>query len=212
MHAEHNDTMKMMSDTVLRKIYLSLYLKGLCVRGNWRQNRTATYWPSHIGHNRVSFPFSWAAQPGAWGPTLLGAGFLYHILSPTGLVSKLIWLPVFTEFYNSSTPTFLWVSQIALIQPIHSQGYNILINRTHLLFTKVHFLFWQPVRVVSQYTTGYLVPNLAYIYIYIYIAERKNFKLLFSAGIILTTKVSILYFRPMRMIYSLLLRWLSQAV
>ena len=33
------------SDTVLRKIYLSLYLKGLCVRGSWRPNRTATYWP-----------------------------------------------------------------------------------------------------------------------------------------------------------------------
>ena len=30
------------------------------------------------------------AQSGAWGPTLLGAGFLYSILSPTGLVSKLL--------------------------------------------------------------------------------------------------------------------------
>ena len=45
--------------------------------------------PHSIGHNCVSFPFSWAAQPGAWGPTLQGAGFLYHILSLTGLVSKL---------------------------------------------------------------------------------------------------------------------------
>ena len=40
MHA--NDTIKT-SHTVLRKIYLSLYLKGLCVRGSWRPNRTATY-------------------------------------------------------------------------------------------------------------------------------------------------------------------------
>ena len=45
MHAEHNESMKT-SDTVLRKIYISLYLKGLCVRGSWRLNRTATYWPS----------------------------------------------------------------------------------------------------------------------------------------------------------------------
>ena len=37
----------------------------------------------------VSFLLSRAAQPEAWGLTLLGAGFLYHILSPTGLVSKL---------------------------------------------------------------------------------------------------------------------------
>ena len=33
------------SDTVLRKIYLSLYLKGSKVRGSWRPNRTAIYWP-----------------------------------------------------------------------------------------------------------------------------------------------------------------------
>ena len=32
------------------------------------------------------------------------------------------------------------------------------------------------------------------------VAERKNLKLLFSAGIILTVEVSILYFRPMGMI------------
>ena len=36
----------------------------------------------------VSFPLSRTAQPEAWEPTLLGAGFLYSILSPTGLVSK----------------------------------------------------------------------------------------------------------------------------
>ena len=33
----------------------------------------------------VSFSFSRAAQPVGWRPTLLGAGFLYRILSPTGL-------------------------------------------------------------------------------------------------------------------------------
>ena len=44
--------------------------------------------PHLIGHNIVSFPFSWAAQPGDWGPTLLGAGFLYRILSPTLLISN----------------------------------------------------------------------------------------------------------------------------
>ena len=33
LHAEHNDTIRT-SDTVLRKIYISLYLKGFCVRGS----------------------------------------------------------------------------------------------------------------------------------------------------------------------------------
>ena len=112
-------------------------------------------------------------------PRLLnrGPGFLYRILSPTYLIpdwlirglrapsagcwlslSHLIsnWLNFLcTELCNSSTPTFfLWASQIALIQPIHGQGYTLLfLDRMRLLFTQVHFLFWQPGWVVGQYTT-----------------------------------------------------------
>ena len=151
----HNDDTIKTSDTVLRKIYLSLYLKGLCVRGSWRPNRTATYWPPLYCHNCVSFPFSWAAQPEALGPTLLGAGFLYCILSPTRLIlNRLNFLC--TELYNSSSSTFfLWASQIPLIQPVHGQGYILIfLNRMHLLFTQVHFLFWQPGRVGGQYTAN----------------------------------------------------------
>ena len=48
----------------------------------------------------MSFLFSRAAQPEARGPTLLGAGFLYRVLSPTGLQTH--WFPVFTKLYNSS--------------------------------------------------------------------------------------------------------------
>ena len=57
-----------------------------------------------------------------------------------------------TELYNSSTSTFfLWVSQIAFIQPAHGQGYILIfLDQMHLLFTQVHFLFWQPSRVVSK--------------------------------------------------------------
>ena len=58
------------------------------------------------------------------GPTLLGAGFLYRILSPMGMVSKL------TDFLSSLSyiivqrPLLLVGITIALIQPIHGQGYN----------------------------------------------------------------------------------------
>ena len=103
--------------------------------------------PYSYGHNCVSFPFSWAAQPGAWepslsgtwssfqhllsnwsdlqllnrgswGPPLLGAGFLYHILSPTGLISNcsigcpegpLSWVLVF------STASYLQLIEL----PVH---------------------------------------------------------------------------------------------
>ena len=52
---------------------------------------------------------------GPGGPVYLGAGFLYRTLSLTGLVFKL------TDFLSSLSHNF------ALIQPVHSQGYNILI-------------------------------------------------------------------------------------
>ena len=109
--------------------------------------------PHTSGLNSVSFLFSWAAQLGAWGPASLGHVPHSNIFSPTGLISN--WLNFLCiELYNSSTPTFLWASQIALIQPVHGQGYILIfLDRMHLLFTLVHFLFWQPSRVGGQYTT-----------------------------------------------------------
>ena len=142
--------------------------------------------PYSIGHNRVSFPFSWAAQPrawgpslsgtcssiqhllsntsdhqlicsptetaqsGAWGPTRLGVGFLYRILPPTDWISCAL-----SNIIVQRPPSSCGRHNFALIQPVHSQGYNILIflDRMHLLFTQVNFLFWQTGRVVGQYTT-----------------------------------------------------------
>ena len=128
------------------------------MRGSWRPNRTTTYWPHSIGHNRVSFPFSWAAQPGARGR---GAQPLWDMfLNPVSSV-QLIW-SLTADFlsspglYNDLTPTLLPASvTIVLIQPVHGQGYNILVflDRMHLLFTQVHFQFWQLGWVGGQYAT-----------------------------------------------------------
>ena len=130
----HNNTIKT-SDTVLRKIYLSLYWKGWV----WEGVGDRTELQHSIGHNRVSFPFSWAAQPEdcsstqhllsySSDPQLLIGGLEAPSarcwLSLPHLVTN--WLNLLcTELYNSSSPTFfLWASQIALIQPIHGQGYT----------------------------------------------------------------------------------------
>ena len=52
---------------------------------------------------------SGAAQPEALGPTLLGAGFLYRILSPTGLISKLTDFPSSPSYIIVQSPTqYLW--------------------------------------------------------------------------------------------------------
>ena len=73
----------------------------------------------------VSFPFSRVAQPGAWRPALSGCWFSLPQLFSNWSGLQTNCLPVCTELYNSSTPPFfLWASQIALIQPIHGQGYN----------------------------------------------------------------------------------------
>ena len=83
-----------------RKIYLSLYLKGLCVwEGVGDRTELQYIYPHSNGHQRLFLSFQ-GCSTGGPGPPLLGAGFLYHILSPTGL--KTYWLPVFTELYNSS--------------------------------------------------------------------------------------------------------------
>ena len=48
----------------------------LCERwiGDWTELQHID--PHSYGHNSVSFPFSWAAQPGAWGPSLCWHMFL----------------------------------------------------------------------------------------------------------------------------------------
>ena len=78
-------------------------------------------------------------------------------LSLPHLVSN--WL----NLYNSSTPTFfLWALQLHSFNPSTVKVIILIfLDRIHLLFTPVHFLFWQPGRIVSQYTTFRLSPILA---------------------------------------------------
>ena len=139
--------------------------------------------PHSIGHNLVSFPFSWAAQQGAWGPSLSMCWFsVPHLISNLSdpqlsigglrVPSAGCWFSLPHLISSSSDPTG-WIfyalryiivhrppyscgrHNFALIQPVHGQGYNILIflDRMLLLFTQVHFLFWQPGRVGGQYAT-----------------------------------------------------------
>ena len=78
----------MTSKDFFKKIYLSLYLKGLCVRGSWRPNRTAIYWPPLLWPSALCLSRSPDAQPEARGPSFL----LSAVLSTTSChqrVSKL---------------------------------------------------------------------------------------------------------------------------
>ena len=68
--------------------------------GDWSELQYTD--PHSYDHQRFVFLVRQDCSTGGLGPTLQGAGFLYCILSQTGLIFKLNWLPVFTELYNSS--------------------------------------------------------------------------------------------------------------
>ena len=144
------------------------------MRGSWRPNRTATYWSPLLWPQQCFFPVHLGRSTGGLGPSLSGTcSSFQHLFSNCNCSiggprahSAVYWLSLpylisnrlnfqCTELYNCSTTTFfLWASQIALIQPVHGQGYILIfLNRMHLLFTQVHFLFWQLGRVGGQYTT-----------------------------------------------------------
>ena len=101
------------------------------MRGSWRPNKTAIYWPPLLWPSALCLSRSPDVQPEAWGLcSLLDEGFLYCILSPTGLQNSVggsegpfgrMWLSLShlvsdvsdlqlsdflsTKLSNSSTPT-----------------------------------------------------------------------------------------------------------
>ena len=105
------------------------YERDMCERwvGDW--TKTATYWPpSSSGYSSTSFPFCWAAQPGALSAQLSAvSGF--HCLKLQQLTPKLQtnWTSCRTGLYHCLTPTyFLWASHLHWIQPVHNQGYTLI--------------------------------------------------------------------------------------
>ena len=92
---------------------------------------------------------------GPGGPASLGHVPHYSIFSPTDLNFLSLGL------YNDLTPTLLHASVTILhsVQPLDNQGHILIfLDRMHLLFTQVHFLFWQLGRVGGQYTTHVVHP------------------------------------------------------
>ena len=55
------------------------------VRGSWRPNITEIFWPQSYGRQRCVFLVLLGGSTGGPGPTVLGDGFLYCILSASSL-------------------------------------------------------------------------------------------------------------------------------
>ena len=80
----HDD--KGRAKTSLENIPLTLFVTFACERELETEQNCNILTPTLMAVSVVSFSFSRAAQPEAQGLSfLLSAGFLYHILSPTGL-------------------------------------------------------------------------------------------------------------------------------
>ena len=130
------------SDTVLRKIYLSLYLKGgetvtqdFTVRGSWRPNRTAIYWPLLLWPSALCLsrsPGLLSRRPG--GSLCWMLAFLYHILSLTHLISYSIggpegpfcWVVAFPTTTSLQLPDFLSPPSYIIVQsPTQSLEWHV---------------------------------------------------------------------------------------
>ena len=98
---------------------------------SWRLNRTATYWPPNSsGYSSISFPFSWAAQPGTSAGTWFSFQHLLSnwsdFLSHPGYI--IIWHPtascgvtIRTQLNPSTVkviPRYLW-PDAPVITPVH---------------------------------------------------------------------------------------------
>ena len=129
-HIQHNKDER---TQFFRKIHLSLYLKGLrkgyeryyLWEVRWRLNRTAIYWPPNSsGYSSISFPFSWAAQLGAWSSSLywdmvlIPASSLQLIWTSCRRGYIIIWHPptsckrhICTQFNPSTVKVIPWYLQ-----------------------------------------------------------------------------------------------------
>ena len=149
---KHNDAMKTSGHSSLEK-YTSHFIERIvCERELETEQNCNILTPHSYGHNNISFPFSWAAQPGVWGyslsgtwssfqhllsnsselqllnrgfwgPHLLNAGSLYSILSRTN--SNFLC----TELYSCFTPTQFNLSTIKVIPFIPSTGCTNYLHR-----------------------------------------------------------------------------------
>ena len=84
----------------------------MCERELENEQRLQHIDPHSYGHNNVSFPFSWAAQPGSWGPSLSGTWSSFQHLHSNWSDLQLIWTSCRQGYIIIWCPLFfLWASQ-----------------------------------------------------------------------------------------------------
>ena len=127
--------------------------------------------PHSIGHNSVSFPFSWAAQPGAWEPSLSGTCSHSSIFFPTDWTSCalsyiIVWCPPSScgrhkshSFNLSTVKVIFWYSSTGCTCYLHRcisyfdspAGSEVNIQHTVLLKSaRILRRIWRPKETWNQ--------------------------------------------------------------
>ena len=140
----HTDTMNNRRRKTSLTKYLPLTLLqgfekvvwGFTVRGSWRSNITAIFWPQTYGRHVVSFLFFWCST-GALGSTLLGAGFLYCSLSASSLDPNSSGLHLIPTGCNSTGRNWTQLSYIIVRRPL--DFWNPMFNRHQTEITVMQF-------------------------------------------------------------------------
>ena len=122
----------------IRKGLKGLWKVLLCERWVGDQTELQHIDPHSSGHSNISFLFSWAAQPGAWRPSLcwdmvlILASSLQQIRISCHRGYIIIWRPPTSCERHICTQFNPWTVKIIPWSPD-------IFDRMHLLFTQVHF-------------------------------------------------------------------------
>ena len=138
-HIQHNNDEWIQ---FFRKIYLLLYWKDCVWEMSWRLNRTATYWPPPTLLAITVFISRSPAGPSlCWDMVLIPAASL-----------QLIWTSCRRGYIIILRPPTSCERHICTqFNPLTVKVIPDIFDRMHLLFTQVHFFFWQLGR--GQYAT-----------------------------------------------------------
>ena len=109
----HIDAIIKTSEDFYKKIYLSLYLKGLCVRGSWRLNKDCNTLTSPAPPD---IAVCRSHSPGLlnWGP--VGPVSLGHVLIPASS-HQLVWSPNLLGIPRA--PSARWWLSLSHLSPTH---------------------------------------------------------------------------------------------
>ena len=132
--------------------------KGYRVRGELENEQRLQHIDPHSsGYSSITFPFSWAAQPGAWGPSLCWVWFPLLELEQLTLNSDL----QLTDFLSHPGHIIVWRSPASCGVTIRTQFNPSTVKviprylrpDAPVVYTGA-FLIWQLGRVRGQYVTN----------------------------------------------------------